>query len=453
MSDDRFAEVALWRGLRDAHLHFAEHGEALSGVDVSGCASVDECLALVVRAVESEEDAGSWLFARGARAEGGRERRLPTAGELDEASGGWRVVVQSFDHHAAACSTAALRDARVMDAAGAIAGDVEARFVAMDEAGRATGVVYETAFKRVIAAMPPADDARYEGFVRAAQKDLLRLGFVEAHEMFGTRRFAETMVRLEEAGELRMRVVVHATPEHFEGVRQVLAGRGSDARVVLGGLKLFTDGTLNSRTALMLQEYADPVETSPRGVELIDREALAEHMRWAADPEGGAGVDVATHAIGDGAVRNLLDAYDEVEAQSGGDPGFRLRIEHAQFIDEADVGRFVRRRDGSVRARPVVASLQPSHLLTDIEAIRRLLPHREERAFVLRELAESARSGGVEPREVVWLGSDAPVVLPTPRDNVVASVLRRRERMAEADAVGLGQALGVGEVGELYRAK
>jgi hypothetical protein len=178
-------------------------------------------------------------------------------------------------------------------------------------------------------------------------------------------------------------------------------------------MKLFTDGTLNSRTAHMLRPYADPIAEHPCGTPLMSREEIDAAFERARSE----GFDVAAHAIGDAAVRGLLDAYEAVGGSAHA--GFGLRIEHAQFVDEADVPRFAR--------LGIAASMQACHLLTDVEAILRLTPDRAGRAFPVRELADAARASGRAPCELVWLGSDTPVVPPTPADNVQAAVHRRRD--------------------------
>jgi predicted amidohydrolase YtcJ len=128
-----------------------------------------------------------------------------------------------------------------------------------------------------------------------------------------------------------------------------------------------------------------------------------------------------------------------------------MRIEHVQFLHEADGPRFVRRGDGSRRRSPIVASPQPCHLLTDIEGLRRLTPDRLERAFAVRELIEHARDAGVDPAESVVFGSDTPVAPPEPGDNVQAAVHRRRPGMAAGEAVGMSQAISESEALGLMR--
>ncbi|TVQ76111.1 MAG: amidohydrolase, partial [Phycisphaeraceae bacterium] len=125
---------ARWR---DAHLHLAAHGEELDSVSLRACGSVGECLEILARAAaDAPEDA--WITARHARVESWTERRWPTARELDEATGGRRAFVQSFDHHALAASTRAMERTGVLEYAGD--GVIE-----RDGSGRATGLLLEGA--------------------------------------------------------------------------------------------------------------------------------------------------------------------------------------------------------------------------------------------------------------------------------------------------------------------
>ena len=123
---------------------------------------------------------------------------------------------------------------------------------------------------------------------------------------------------------------------------------------------------------------------------------------------------------GSPAERAGLQVGDELLAIDGRSP--RDVLEYQRLVDEADIPRFA--------TMGVIASLQPCHLLTDIEAIERLMPHRAARSFPLRDLVESAELAGFEPEELVWLGSDAPIVPPEPGDNLQASVERRRRSIS-----------------------
>jgi predicted amidohydrolase YtcJ len=425
--------VGPFSNLRDAHLHLAEHGEALGLVNLSSCGSVEECLRLVAEAARGM-DLGAWVRAKGARVTGWPEQRYPTAQELDEASGGRCAIVQSFDHHAMAVSTPVLERSQLTTHSAH-----QDRFIERDARGEPTGVLLESACKAVWDAMPgpTAEDKRQH--VVAAQADLMRRGFVEAHDMFSTPAFARVVLELESRGELAMRVWLYATPEHLDGVQRVFdeavvqgARESRGGMVKLAGLKLFADGTLNSRTAAMLAEYA---EGGGKGHLFFTTEQLAKHIAGAAE----RGYQTGVHAIGDAAVRQVLDAYELAGRPTiPGRPA--LRIEHAEFVDAADVPRFA--------AMNVITSMQPCHLLADVEAIQRFMPHRAERAFALRELIDAARRAGRDERELLWLGSDAPVVDPSPEDNVAAATIRGR---GDAIVVGAGQAVSKAECLALMR--
>jgi len=461
--------------LRDAHLHFAEHGEALEMVPLADCTGVDDCLARLAAAA-SASPPGRWLRAKGARIEAWPERRYPTAAELDAAGSGRHVVVQSFDHHAMAVSTAVLKAIDLPSPTADSRLPIPAHFIERDSLGHPTGVLLETACKLVWDAMPGPTSDDKKRHILAAQSDLVSLGFVEAHDMFSTAALAEALLDLEAADRLTIRLRLYATPEHLAAVEAVFDRRCNTGRtspgghITLAGLKLFADGTLNSKTAAMLCTSDRAAGASTRslhslspwegaggrdthghqqapwphtGTLFFTTEQIARHIAGAA----AANHQTAVHAIGDAAVRQVLDAYELAGRPALADhprtPA--LRIEHAQFVDEADIPRFA--------AMNIIASLQPCHLLTDIEAITRNAPQRADRVFPLRDLVDAALAAGRDPGELVWLGSDSPVVRPDPADNLQAAVHRRRGRGAnDTPPIAPRQAITRAQCLALYRA-
>jgi predicted amidohydrolase YtcJ len=153
---------------------------------------------------------------------------------------------------------------------------------------------------------------------------------------------------------------------------------GCDERITMGPLKVISDGSLNTRTAWCCEPYADgtglgaPNQTTEELHELLTR-AAAHHL------------EVATHAIGDAAVREALDVYAAT--------GARGSVEHAQLIRRADVRRLA---DLGIRA-----SVQPAHLLDDRDATEKVWADRADRCFALRWMLDD----GV----TLAMGSDAPV--------------------------------------------
>lgn len=409
--------------LRDAHVHIEAHGEELSCVNLADCPSLDECLRRLARAA-SEAAPGAWVKAVACRIEAWPERRYPLAREIDAATEGRPAIVMSFDHHALAASSAALRAAGIDHATPDPQGGIIER-----QDGKPTGLVLEEAAWMVRRAAPPPTEADVLERVRAGLADFARRGIVEVHDMLATPGLVRALAKLESRGELALAVWLYATREHFEAVEAACAALARGSRVRLAGLKIFTDGTLNSRTAHMLTDYRDPIPGSPRGSALMSAEQIDDALRFA----DARGLPIAAHAIGDAAVRDVLDAVERVRPEAAGQ-----RIEHAQCVDERDVPRFA--------SMGVIASVQPCHLLTDVEAVERFMPHRAGRAFPLRELIDSAARSGRSPTSLVWLGSDAPIVPPEPMDNVQAAVHRRRATDGLDRTIAPAQAISLEEV-------
>jgi predicted amidohydrolase YtcJ len=425
--------------LREAHAHIAAHGREMSFINLAACASREECLdrlAAEARGLGRPGDNG-WLMAAGARVEGWREPVWPTAAELDKAAGERPCCVMSFDHHAVAANSAAMKAAGIGDGTPDPHGGV---IVRDPHTGRPTGVMLEAAAKQVWNAAPEPTAADRKAHLRAGLKDLVGLGFVEIHDLLSPPWLGQALAELDDAGELQVTAWVYPT---VADVEQVAAGRSlwERKRVKLAGAKLFADGTLNSRTAWMLDRYLDPLPGLESGKAMI----AAGEIERAMELTGRLGIGLAVHAIGDRAVREVLDAWERVGARAGqgpdpqslraakSDAGWtpapKLRIEHAEIIDEADIPRFA--------AMGVVCSMQPCHLLYDIEALNRSLPHRLHRVLPLQDLIQA----GCRPGELLWFGSDVPIVRPQPEDSVIAATLRQRKGMKEGQAIAPEQAI------------
>lgn len=426
--------------LREAHAHIAAHGRAMSMERFESRTGVDDFLqhvaASAARARAADEgdgtrrsrsglakDASSWLLGGGARVEGWSDPRWPTLKELDAATGPRPACIWSFDYHALLINSAAMR---ALDIAEDAADPPNGRIV-RDDQGRLTGLMLESAAKLVWSRIPEPGPELRRAQVEAALADLAGHGFVEIHDLLSPPWLGPLLGELDRAGRLPARILLYPPLADLDATLATQKRWGSD-QVTLAGAKLFADGTLNSRTAWMLHPYADPLPGLPCGQQMLTREDLTSAMQrvWSMS------LGLAVHAIGDAAVREVLNAFQcSMSSLHPSVPSSlpALRIEHAELIDEADVPRFAR--------LGVVASVQPCHLLTDIEVLRRQLPHQLSRVLPLRELIDS----GCLPGELLWFGSDTPIVRPHPRDSVQAAVHRRRADMPPSDAIAPEQSI------------
>ncbi|MGE3107097.1 MAG: amidohydrolase [Phycisphaerales bacterium] len=407
------------RPLREAHAHIASHGESLSLLDLSGCRSVGACLrdlANLARRAEHHDPRHTrdgWVLAFGARVESWNEQRWPTRRELDEASGP-PCVIMSFDHHSAGANSGAMR----------LAG--------LDPAQHPGVLLEGDAYRAWNAAPEPSRDQR-KRHVLASLSALAGLGVVEVHDMLSQDWLGPILGELAADGALPVQCVWLYPPVNaFDPARH----EWESERVRLAGAKVFADGTLNSRTALMLHDYREPIQGLPRGQTMASAAELDAALLKVSAARG----HLAVHAIGDAAVRSVLDAIERVNPRAD-DLGIRARIEHCELIDEADIPRFAR--------LGVVASLQPCHLLYDIEALTRYLPHRLDRVLPIRELLESGCAAGMltaDQRRAgageVWFGSDVPIVRANAEDSVEAATRRSR---ADAPALTVAAAQRIDE--------
>jgi predicted amidohydrolase YtcJ len=416
-------------GLVDAHLHLASYGASLEEVDLGGAGTWAEVVARVVGAA-GDLPPGAWLEGQGWDQNLWPGRSFPDRAELDAALPGRAVLLHRVDGHAVVASGRALELAGI----GRDTPDPPGGRILRRADGSPTGVLVDTAVDRLGQVVPkpgPADVERY--LVRGAEA-LARVGLTQVHDMGTTAAELDALRRLQAAGRLPLRVWVLLDGGDAALLERELA-RGPErteaAMLRVGGVKLYADGALGSRGALLGEDYAD--DPGNRGLALTSSERLLEVTRRAS----AAGFQVAIHAIGDEAVHRVLDLFARVgEATCR---RLRHRVEHSQVIRPEDVGRFA--------ALSVVASVQPTHCTSDMPwAPERLGPARIAWAYRWRSLmAAGATLAG---------GSDAPVEDPDPRRGLYAAVTRRQadgrpsggwnpaERLTPAEALRLFTAAG-----------
>lgn len=353
-------------GLWDAHVHMAQWTLASQRLDLAAVRTPEEILARVTEWIADYP--GFPVIGWGHRS--GAWERDVTVSELDAVSGDTAVVLISGDGHHAWLNTTALmhlampvRDSVVRETEWFAAYPRLATLVGND------GTSPE-AYRRTL------DHAASMGIV----------GFTDFE--FGASR-ADWLERWSQGCDtLRVRWATYAdTLEDViaAGLRTgdpLLGPPLGDDRLTMGPLKIISDGSLNTRTAWCCQPYADAHRLEyPAGQPNQPPEELRRLLARA----HGAGLEIATHAIGDAAVADALAAYAET--------GARGSIEHAQLVGRDDVRRMA--------GLGIRGSVQPAHLLDDRDLTEKVWPDRTERCFAFRWMLDD----GV----TLALGSDAPV--------------------------------------------
>jgi predicted amidohydrolase YtcJ len=381
---------ALIPGLTDSHLHPFWGAELARGVDLSHCKTPEEVLAALAAGTVHR----GWLFAWGLDYDA-----APTVAQIATAVGGAAAFVRLSDLHTALATPRALELAQI-DGPRDFPDHSE---VVCDEHGTPTGELRElSAQDLVLRAGPklrwPELRARYV----AELQRLNSLGLTGAHVMDGEPATYDLLRDLEGTDELtlRLRVPLWFGPHHSdEEMDDQLHLRDVRGRLWRGGVvKFFADGVIDSGTAWLEQP-----DTHGEGWEPFWPEP--ERLARAIERFARAGFQVATHTIGDAAVRFTLDAY----IKAG---GVRHRLEHLEALPDDLVH--------AIPAAGVIASMQPVHLAA-VKAegnwSERLGPERAARAFRMRDLLDAGA--------VLALGSDWPVADADPRLGLATAQLRR----------------------------
>jgi len=397
-------------GFNDAHLHLAGGGFEKLTVSLTGAKSLEEFRERI-RARVAKAEPGEWIVGRGWDHTLWPVKELPSRWDLDEVTGGHPAYFVRVDGHIAVANTRALQIASVTLASKDPEGGKIDRF----ESGEPTGILRETAKDAVQAVIPAPSHDRRRRAIESALGEAAQWGLTSAQDNSSWEDF-QIYQELEKEGRLTLRISEWlAFDDPVATLEAHRAAHPKDDRMLhTGMLKGFMDGSLGSRTALLLEPYAD--DPKNLGLPQYEQKKLDEMAKQRMR----AGYQMGFHAIGDKGVELALTAFAEAERDAkekkltglDGKGDFRLRIEHAQVTTPAQILRF--------KELKVVASMQPNHLLTDMNwAEARVGAARAAHSYAW---AEFLRRG-----VTLAFGTDYPVEPVTPFRGLYAAVTRKSE--------------------------
>jgi predicted amidohydrolase YtcJ len=398
-------------GFNDAHLHLADAGMTKLSVDLTGVKSVDELRERLEKKVE-QSSAGEWIQGAGWDETLWPVKVTPTRWDLDEVSGDHPVFLVRIDGHIAVANTRALQSASITLASR----DPMGGHIDRNENGEPTGILRETAKQAVFDVIPkPTHDQRRHA-LELALADLAEHGITSAQDYSPDWENFQIYEELEKESKLTARISEWLPFD--DSIDELNQKRNShpqsDLMLHTGMLKGFMDGSLGSRTAALLEPYTDDPKNS--GIPRYDPAKLNEMAKERVL----AGYQLGFHAIGDKGVQMALDAFAEAEKAAqdahvkgpAGTEEFRLRVEHAQVTTPQQIARFVQLK--------AVASMQPSHVLTDMRwAQDRLGPKRAARSYVWLAF--------LDKKVPLAFGTDYPVEPVTPFRGLYAAITRTSE--------------------------
>ena len=382
----------LLPGLIDAHGHLMALGFSALQLDLTGVRSLEE-MQQRLKAYAAANPQARWILGRGWNQELWPDRKFPTAADIDAVVGDRPVWLGRVDGHAAIANSSA------MQAAGFSVNTVA------PQGGRIeNGLFVDAAMVLVESKIPAPTAAEQDQALVKAQELMLANGLTAAADMGTSPEDWAAMNRAASGKKLNVRILSYAGG--ILSMRAINGGKPSGwlhaDRLNLVGVKMYADGALGSRGAVLKRPYADKPDT--HGLSLISDAQLSSQ----ADEAARTGHQLAVHAIGDGANAQVLSAYEKLRRIYPGDR--RWRIEHFQIADPADIPRLA--------PAGIIASMQPVHQTSDrLMAEQRLGPDRLAGAYAWQSVIRSGAR--------IAFGSDFPVESPNPFPGLAAAISRQ----------------------------
>lgn len=388
-------------GLIDSHAHLFGLAQTFLEVNLVGTTSSKQIVELLKESSKNLPD-GVWIRGRGWDQNDWSEKKFPTSKELDNAFDKNPVILSRIDGHAIWVNSLAMRNANISTQTKEIDGGKIYR----DASGNPNGIFVDEAMSLIYKIVPSISEKEISNALQKGFEKCLSLGLTSVHEMGVSEDEFNLLDSLNKNNILPIRI--HAAASGVGTLWQkMLASKlllhEKNEMLALRSIKLYVDGALGSRGAALIEPYTDSpdsrgmVITKEEEIKLVTQDALENNYQ------------VLTHAIGDRGNKIVLNAYERA-LESSKNIDARLRIEHAQVIDENDFERFKKLK--------IIPSMQPTHCTSDMYwAQARLGQKRIRNAYAWRKFLND---GNIIPS-----GSDFPVEEVNPLFGFYAAITRQ----------------------------
>ena len=403
-------------GIVDAHVHLDEVGLSSRIIDLRGVRSIGELKEKVRRARDKGKIIKGWIIGRGWDHELFKERRMPTRYDIDQVCPDIPSLLIRVCGHVAVANTKALEISNIMS-------KVATKNVEVDERGVPTGVIFEDEISSIMDSIPKMSIVERVEIIEEALNVLASHGVTAVGFMSCTPESFEALQILKKNRRLPIRVMVYFTYNMIKYLKalRLRGGYGDDMLKVMG-IKIFMDGSLGGRTAFLRKPYSD---SNTRGILRMSRREVRNVLEEAHSLD----LQVAIHAIGDGAVEEALNAIED-----SGIDGSSCRIEHASVVDEEIIKRMKRLK--------ITAVVQPHFIISDWWIVKRLGIDRAKWAYAFKSMINA----GVK----VAFSTDAPVEPVNPWLTIYAAVTRGKYEGLELYKYTANESLTFEEALECY---
>ncbi|WP_163711971.1 amidohydrolase [Mangrovibacterium lignilyticum] len=384
----------IYPGFHDAHCHFFSYGvNCMKYADLTGTKNPEEIYERIK--AHYAQYGGDWVLGSGWDQNDWDEIGFPDNSRLNELFPDVPVFLERIDGHAGWCNSKALELAEISSTTKVEGGEI------LLKDGQPTGILIDRAAISVAQLIPNLTKAENEKSLQLAQANCFAVGLTSVTDCGLDKDIILLMDEMQQAGRLKMRVnaMISPTEENLDYFMKQREYKTDYLHV--NTVKLYADGALGSRGALLIEDYSD--DPGNHGLHLSSEESIKEICKLAFENN----YQVATHAIGDAGNREVLDIYS---ALLKGKNDRRWRIEHAQVFHPDDFDRLA--------AFSVIPSVQATHCTSDMYwAVDRLGEDRLKGAYAYEQLLQ--QNG--------WLpnGTDFPVENINPMYTFCASVFRQ----------------------------
>ena len=397
----------VYPGFHDAHCHFISLGKNLSFVNLRDAGSYDEALDRV--AAHYAAYPSEWIVGVGWNQNLWQNPVFPTNKELNLLYPNTPVVLKRIDGHALIANEEAIRRIGLKtDDTGILPGEAEI------QNGRFTGIFLENTAERFMNAIPEPSSEELIGLIDRAAALCYQNGLSSVSDAGLSLSSIQLLDTLHRNGRLKLRIDAWMEPSeaNFERFKQPYR----TDRLTVSCIKLYMDGALGSRGAWMMTPYDD--DPSNSGIRVISDEQFLNYCQRAYD----AGLQVATHCIGDAANRYTLNYYAHFLK---GENDLRWRIEHAQIVAPEDFEKF--------KNYSIVPSVQPTHATSDMFWATERVGDRLQGGYAYRDLQN----------QLGWLpfGTDFPVEEVNPIHTFFAAVCRKNSDFLPEDGFQMENAV------------
>lgn len=392
-------------GFTDTHLHIMLDCDAKEKVNLAAVTSLGEMIDKMSEAEKKLTNPESWLQGVNFHIDTMKEGRFPNRSELDQISLSRPIAIQSY------CGHAHMVNSKVMNVAGIDRNftKCDPELIDKDEDGEPNGVLRETVFSDFVLPILPEpieNPIHRREMAKRYIMDYAQAGLTTLHtysSLSGDMLEYLSMYKdMEEAGELPVRIVVNTCAEPPKGIGAVSGCNYYNDKIKYGAKKIFSDGSMSSRTAALRDDYSDmPGE---RGVMVHSQESLNAQVKEAYD----MGMEVAVHAIGDRALDMVLDAIENAYDPKAENKN-RFRIIHVLVVWPEQIER--------MKKLPIILDSQPGFIMNWVDiAVDRLGENRMQYMFPFRSMIDAGL--------ILTGGSDASVVEARPLEGIECAVTR-----------------------------